>query len=244
MLPEDGRVVTPYGATECLPVATIESREVLEETAARTEEGAGVCVGRPVPEADVSIIDITDAPIASWSDAEPLPAGEIGEIVVRGEQATRRYWDADEHTALAKIPDDEGPGFRHRMGDLGYLDEAGRLWFCGRKSQRVRAAGDTLFTVRCEGVFDAHPDVFRSALVGVTRGGRTEAVVCVELEPHAKRRDPASVRAELRERAKAHPHTAAIETFLVHEGFPVDIRHNAKIRREELARWAASELAR
>jgi acyl-CoA synthetase (AMP-forming)/AMP-acid ligase II len=244
LLPDDGRVVTPYGATECLPVATIESREVLGETAAKTEAGAGVCVGRPVPEADVSIVAITDAPLARWSEAEVLPPGEIGEIVVRGPQATRRYWEADEHTALAKIPDEAGPGFRHRMGDLGYLDERGRLWFCGRKSQRVRTDAGPLFTVPCEGVFDAHPDVFRSALVGVPRGGRAEPVVCVELEPHAKRRDVARLRAELRERAAAHAHTAAIDTFLVHPGFPVDIRHNAKIRREALARWAAEELAR
>ncbi|HJL15542.1 MAG TPA: fatty acid CoA ligase family protein [Sandaracinaceae bacterium LLY-WYZ-13_1] len=239
MLPDEGRVVTPYGATECLPVATIESREVLEETAARTAEGAGVCVGHPVPEAEVHVVRITDAPIRRWSDAETLPAGAIGEIVVKGAQATRRYFDAEPQTALAKIPDDEGPGFRHRMGDLGYLDEDGRLWFCGRKSQRVEADGRTFFTVPCEGVFDAHPDVFRSALVKVSREGRAEPVICVELEPHAKQRDRAALRRELRERAEAFEHTAPIARFLVHPGFPVDVRHNAKIRREALARWAA-----
>lgn len=242
MLPREGLVVTPYGATECLPVTTIESREVLEQTAAKTAEGAGVCVGRPVPEVEVSIIRITDAPIERWSDAELVATGEIGEIVVRGPQATRRYWEADEHTALAKIVDASGARFHHRMGDVGYFDEHGRLWFCGRKSHRVELDGETLFTVPCEGVFNAHPDVFRSALVGVTRRGRAEPVVCVELEPHAHSRDRSALRAELRERARAHRHTASIETFLVHDAFPVDIRHNAKIRREELARWAAREL--
>src|SRR5690606_8114805 len=132
--------------------------EVLEETAKATERGAGVCVGRPVPEADVSIIEITDAPIARWSEATSLPSGAIGEIVVRGPMATRRYFEDDAHTALAKIEDEDG-SIRHRMGDLGYLDDAGRIWFCGRKSQRVVTPERTYFTIPCEGVFNAHPDV-------------------------------------------------------------------------------------
>jgi acyl-CoA synthetase (AMP-forming)/AMP-acid ligase II len=244
MLSDDAQVVTPYGATECLPVATIESREVIGETAAKTDRGAGVCVGRPVPEADVAIVRITDAPIARWSDAEGLEAGEIGEIVVKGPQATRRYFEAEEHTALAKIADDEGPGFRHRMGDLGYLDERGRLWFCGRKSQRVRDGDTTWHTVSCERIYDAHPDVFRSALVGVPRGAGSEPVLCVEIEPHAKGRDARALIEELKERGAAHEPTRAIERFLVHPGFPVDIRHNAKIKREELRVWATKQLGR
>ena len=242
MLDEDAAVVTPYGATECLPVASIESREVLRETARKTDAGAGVCVGRPVPEADVAVIAVTDAPIRTFGEAKVLSRGEVGEIVVRGPMATRRYWASEEHTALAKIAD--GDAVRHRMGDLGYLDGEGRIWFCGRKSQRVVTSERTLYTIPCEGVFNAHPDVFRSALVGVTRGGRTVPVICVELERGARRRDRARLLRELGERARAHEHTRAIETFLVHPGFPVDIRHNAKIRREELARWAAAELAR
>ncbi len=243
MLSEDAEVVTPYGATECLPVASIESREVLGETAAKTEGGAGVCVGRPGPEAEVSIIAGTDAPIRAWSGARVLPRGEIGEIAVRGPMATRRYFEDEHHTALAKIADDEGEGFRHRMGDVGYLDEEGRLWFCGRKSQRVMLGDRTLFTIPCEGVFNAHPDVFRSALVAANNDGRALAVICVELEPRALRRKDRVLR-ELRERAREHAHTRDIDTFLVHPGFPVDIRHNAKIRREDLSRWASAELAR
>lgn len=243
MLAPDAEVVTPYGATECLPVASIESREVLNETAAQTEGGAGVCVGRPVPEAEVTVIAITDAPIRRWSDARALPAGEIGEITVRGPMATRRYFESEEHTALAKIADDDGPGFRHRMGDVGTFDEQGRLWFCGRKSQRVVVGDRTFFTIPCEGVFNAHRDVFRSALVGATRGGVTVPVICVELEASGRRRRERVI-GELRERALRHSHTREISTFLIHPGFPVDIRHNAKIKREELAAWASEQLAR
>ncbi len=231
MLDADAQLVTPYGATECLPVSTIESREVLEETGARTAEGAGVCVGRPVSNAEVTIIAIDDRPIARWEDARPLPDGEIGEIVVKAPQATERYWDADDHTARAKIRDADG-AVRHRMGDLGYLDADGRLWFCGRKSQRVDGAERRWTTGQVEGAINAHPDVFRSALVAV----RGEPVVCVELERGA-RWSPRLAR-ELAERAARVEASRGVTRFLPHPGFPVDIRHNAKIRREELARWA------
>ncbi|MFK7985701.1 MAG: fatty acid CoA ligase family protein [Sandaracinaceae bacterium] len=237
MLPDDGEVVTPYGATECLPVASVESREVLGETANKTAAGSGVCVGRPVPEADVVVIAITDEPIATMEDATPVAAGEIGEITVRGAQATARYFDAEAQTRAAKI-DDDGR-VRHRMGDVGYLDAAGRLWFCGRKSQRVRHAGETWFTGVCEGVFNAHPDVFRTALVSVPGRG---PVVCVEVESSERVHGEAIV-AELRELAPTVDATRSLDTFLVHPGFPVDIRHNAKIKREQLAAWAAKELS-
>lgn len=230
MLPEDAAVVTPYGATECLPVATIESREVLGETAAKTATGAGVCVGRPVPEADVTVIAISDGPISSWDGATRLGTDEVGEIVVGGAQATARYWDAPEDSALAKIQD--GDSIRHRMGDLGYFDPEGRLWFCGRKSQRVQTEERVFYTGRVEGVFGDHPDVFRAALVSV----RGRAHVVLELEQGR----PMPPVAELRELADRYDATRGIRDFHAHRGFPVDIRHNAKIKREELARWAAA----
>jgi len=159
MLAPGVQVFTPYGATESLPVSSIGTDEILGETAARTAEGGGVCVGRPVPGVTVRIIRITDAPIASWRDALVLPPGEIGEIVVQGPVVTRAYFNRAESTRLAKIPEPDGDGFHHRMGDLGYLDPRGRLWFCGRKAHRVQTPDTTLFTIPCEGVFNAHPDV-------------------------------------------------------------------------------------
>ena len=139
MLAPGVQVYTPYGATEALPVACIGSDEILGETRQRTAAGAGVCVGRPVDGVEVAIIRISDEPIAEWSDDLLVPPGEIGEIVVHGPVVTREYFNRPEATALAKIaaPND----FYHRMGDLGYFDEQGRLWFCGRKSQRVVTAG-------------------------------------------------------------------------------------------------------
>src|SRR5690606_5008927 len=122
-------------------------------------------------------------------------------------------------------------------------DEQGRLWFCGRKSHRVVTPHRTLFTIPCEGVFNAHPDVFRTALVGVPQNGETRPVLCVELEPHARSRSRAEITRELLERGASQPHTQAIRTILYYRNFPVDIRHNSKIFREKLARWAARKLS-
>ncbi len=233
MLPDDARIHTPYGATECLPVASISSAEVLSETSAKTDEGAGVCVGRMVEPNLVRIIAISDAPIAEWDDALLVEQGSVGEIVVKGPTATDQYYNREASTELAKIR--EGETVCHRMGDLGYFDEHGRLWFCGRKSHRVQTPQGELYTVPCEGVFNTHPGVYRSALVGVD--GRP--VVCVELEAGA---NAEKVRVELAEIGARHPHTASVHSFLVHPGFPVDIRHNAKIGRPALAEWARGRL--
>ena len=241
MLPEDAEVLTPYGATECLPVACISSREVLAETAARTDRGAGICVGRPVPSIDARIIAIDDDPIPLWRPQLERPRGEIGEIVVRGPQATAAYYGRPEANALAKISDPDG-GFWHRMGDVGYLDSQGRLWYCGRKADRVETGDATLHSIPCEAIFDTHPEVLRTALVGIPARDHARPVLCIELLPGIPRRARTRIEAELRDLASRHAHTRSIDHFLFHRAFPVDIRHNAKIGRPELARWAAQKL--
>jgi acyl-CoA synthetase (AMP-forming)/AMP-acid ligase II len=234
MLAPDAEIHTPYGATEALPVACITGSEVLSQTAAMTGEGRGVCVGRPWAGMEVRIIRISDEPVPVWSERLCLPPGEIGEIVAKGPVVTGEYFRRPEATALAKIPEPDGT-VRHRMGDLGYFDEAGRLWFCGRKNHRIAALPETLFTIPCEGVFNQHPRVRRSALVGLESGQGQIPVLCVELEPGA---DRDQVRRELLETAQRFTHTRRIRTVLFHPGFPVDVRHNAKIFREKLAVWA------
>jgi acyl-CoA synthetase (AMP-forming)/AMP-acid ligase II len=242
MLTPGAQVFTPYGATESLPVASIGSDEILGKTRARTEEGRGVCVGRPVEGIDVSVIRISDAPIEEWSDDLLCRPGEIGEITVRGPVVTRSYFNRPESTALAKIADPGSATFHHRMGDLGYLDDDGRLWFCGRKSQRVETPQETLYTIPCEGVFNSHPAVYRSALVGIRRGATVEPVLCVELEDHARSQDTTRLEEEILGLGQARPHTKNISRVLFHGAFPVDIRHNAKIFREKLSEWATRQL--
>jgi acyl-CoA synthetase (AMP-forming)/AMP-acid ligase II len=243
MLPEGARILTPYGATESLPVAVISSDVILEETGARTDSGAGVCVGRPVDSIELAILPTSDGPIPVWDPSQVLAVGEIGEIVVKGPQVTTSYFRAPRHDELSKIADPDGT-VRHRMGDLGYLDDEGRLWFVGRKSHRLETAAGPMFTVPCEAVFNTHPDVFRTALVGVQREGETIPVLCVELERGVPRPQRPRITADLEEIAAVHEHTKAIRRFLYHPGFPVDVRHNAKIGRAKLAVWASRKIKR
>ena len=245
LLPGDARFWTPYGATECLPVAVIEGRELLA-LRERTETGAGTCVGTPVPPNEVRIIGITDAAIDSWPDALPVKPGQVGEITVAGPTATDTYFNRHAQTRLAKIREtraDGGERIVHRMGDLGYLDADGRLWFCGRKSQRVvMDALTTLCTEQVEPVFNTHPDVARTALVGVGAKGAQQAVLCVELRDGIGKDAWPRIEDELRHLANGQVHTAKVLRFLRYpKAFPVDIRHNAKIGREKLAAWAASQ---
>ena len=102
--------------------------------------------------------------------------------------------------------------------------------------------GRTYFTIPCEGVFNVHPAVHRTALVGVARNGTTEPVLCVEPEKDVPI-PRETLRQELLALGEAHAHTRPIKTILFHKGFPVDVRHNAKIFREKLAVWAGKKLS-
>ena len=258
LLPDNAQFWTPYGATECLPVAVIEGRELVT-LRERTEQGAGTCVGRAVAPNVVRLIRVDDGAIEHWSDDLMVAGGLVGEITVAGPSATDTYFNRDAATRLAKIAEKFpglaqagegwGEGARaagqrivHRMGDLGYVDGEGRLWFCGRKSQRVVTARGTLCTEQVEPVFNTHPEVRRTALVGIGARGAQVPVLCVELRKGVARTEQERIAAELLHIGEGFVHTAKVETFLFHPGFPVDIRHNAKIGREKLAAWAAKRV--
>lgn len=250
ILAPDADVNTPFGATEAMPLTFMSGREIVAETAALSDQGQGMCVGRPLPGIDVRVIEITDRAIPTWNDALELRPGEggatpIGEIVVKGPVVTRIYLNRPEQTALAKIQDSDGKIW-HRMGDVGYFDAQGRLWFCGRKAHRVTTRDETLFPVPCETIFNHHPDVNRTALVGIGPQGRQRPVLVVE--PRAGR-FPESIlekqrfTLELLALGVEYPHTRAIQDVLFYPDiFPTDVRHNAKIQREKLAVWAAKHL--
>jgi acyl-CoA synthetase (AMP-forming)/AMP-acid ligase II len=266
----EGEVHTPYGATEALPVASNSASEVLGGTicwgdsctvapgvavqlppqhpglggtAEQTLRGAGVCVGRRFSGVRWKVIRIVDRPIRSIDEVKELPTGEIGELIVQGPQVTRKYVTRVQSNALAKIAD--AATIWHRMGDSGYLDQEDRFWFCGRVAHRVLTADGPMYPVRCEAIFNQHPGIRRSALVGVGPAGRQRPVIV--LEPHkghmpkgGKQRE--ALLAQIRELGASSPLTRPIADFLLHPGFPVDIRHNAKIFREKLAVSASKRL--
>jgi acyl-CoA synthetase (AMP-forming)/AMP-acid ligase II len=223
-----------YGATESLPISMIASKEILEETRYSSANGAGVCIGKPVDGADVRIIRISNSAIRRWDEALVLPVNEVGEITVKGGAVTKSYIARADANRLAKI-DDDGEVV-HRMGDLGYFDERGRLWYCGRKSHRVETRRGTFFTEQIEGIFNTHPSVYRTAMVGVDG----EPILWIELDASARDTDRESLKRELMELGKRHPQAAQIKTFLFARKFPTDVRHNSKIIREKLTSMATS----
>jgi acyl-CoA synthetase (AMP-forming)/AMP-acid ligase II len=288
----NGQLHSPYGATEALPISSINNDEVssllkaqipnakLQKpagpsgtpdsfgtcdlelgTSGATAPVGGACVGRPLGGIEIKIIALTDAPLASLADARELPPGEIGEIIVCGPVVTKLYDALPEATALAKIqitnhksqktagvsdplgtwnlePGTSAPSGAvwHRMGDCGYLDANGRLWFCGRKAERVETAAGPLYTEPCEQVFRVHPRVTRCALVGLGPRGAQRPALVVE----GKTTEAQAFARELRALALAYPQTAVINEFYFHPAFPVDVRHNAKIHRLTLATWATT----
>ncbi len=263
ILPDDAEIITPYGATESLPLAAIESREILGETAEKTRIGAGICVGKffeaPL---DRKIIPVTDEPIPRLSDVKELAPGEIGELLVSGPQASPRYVTRTEANAFALVEGDDGRLWR-RVGDVGYVDAQNRFWFCGRKSHRVETPYGPLFTIPCEAISNELPKIFRSALVGVPlpddfvepsdiserakefRRQWREPAMVVEPYPNARPENEVEaerIQAEVLEILGKNALTNRIRRVFICESFPVDVRHNAKINRELLAEWASAKL--
>jgi len=241
-LPADAEVFTPYGATECLPVTSVSGTELNTAVEHLTATGEGTCVGRAVAPNNIKIIAVSDGVVESFENCVELPVGITGEIVVNGPTTTDTYWQKPGQTQLAKITDEEGKTW-HRMGDVGYFDTEGRLWYCGRKSQRVVNEHECLFADQVEAIFNVHPEVARTALVGIGSSGRQTPVLCVEPlnKPDAARRH--RIQTDLLQLGQNHAVSRSIQQILFHKSFPVDIRHNAKIGREKLAVWAARKLA-
>jgi olefin beta-lactone synthetase len=233
----DANIVTPYGATEALPIASIESRQVISQTGHSAAKGRGVCVGTRFKDVQWRVIEINDGPLPLIDDTVELPKGKIGELMVAGPMVTKRYVIREDQNPLHKVAD--GNVTWHRMGDVGYLDDDDQFWFCGRKGHRVVQGTKTWFTIPCEAVFNAHEAIYRSALVGLGEKGNQKPVMIVE--PFAAKRPMGTeakehLLSELRELATRNPLTRRIDDIRIHPGtLPVDIRHNSKIFRERLS---------
>ncbi|MCD4719624.1 MAG: AMP-binding protein [Desulfobacula sp.] len=239
MLTGNAQIHTPYGATEAVPIISIGSNEILAETRKLSEQGFGMCIGRPISDTRVELIKISDDPITQLHDKLKVPEKQVGEITVKADLVTEHYFNNREADLLAKIPDPDGKIW-HRMGDLGWKDSKGRLWFCGRKSHRVITRDETLFTIPVEAIFNNHEKVFRSALAGA--GPKNMQTPVVFIEPCAKISNKKAFIKELLDLAKSNQLTASIQHIFIEKAFPVDIRHNSKIFREKLAVKAKRKL--
>jgi acyl-coenzyme A synthetase/AMP-(fatty) acid ligase len=233
LLDEDAVIHTPFGSTEGLSVTDIQDRELLAVYPDMSSYLGGICVGKPLKDIELKIIRITDDPISHLRDTVQLGIDEIGEIIVTGPNVTRQYYRNDEANRKAKTEDDIPGRIWHRTGDLGRLDGEGRLWYCGRKSQRVLSGGRTYFTIPCESVYNRHPAVLRSALVGIKKDDGYRPVICVQLKKGMA--ISKQLKQDLLMLGKGQEITRDISDLFFHRKFPVDPRHNAKINREKLS---------
>lgn len=226
----NGTTYTPYGATECLPVSTISGKELLSENLNDlSKQGKGTCVGRPAKGTEIKIINPVDGVIQDIGEAIECGPGVKGEIIVKGVQATRSYHNEKEKTALAKISD--GKEFWHRMGDMGYVDSEGRLWFCGRSVHSMIFEGERIYSVNTESYFNNHPEVKRTALVNVGTDNLARPALVVETY---KKRASKTLSNDLRKISSENGLNEKISDFYFDKSFPVDIRHNIKIDRKKL----------
>ena len=244
----NGMAYSPYGATEALPIASISGLHVITTTAKATAAGEGTCVGERVDEVTIKIIAPSTTAIVSAAEICEMPVGQIGEIIVQGPMVTKTYDQLAAATALAKISPlkiaqglPSGPW--HRLGDAGYLDAHGQLWFCGRLAERVITPAGTLYTEQVEPIFNQHPDIARCALIGLGPN-RDQPALVIEPTTQAIVASVAMRQKLLRElqiMGAAHAHTRPITRAYFHPNFPVDVRHNAKIHRLSLTQWAAHQ---
>ncbi len=231
------RTQTPYGMTEALPVASHDPTLVDPEALAAQ---AGVCVGTPLPGVEVAV-----APLAhDGTPAEQLvrEPGRLGEIVVRAAHVKDRYdraWVAQRGS--------ERPLGWHRTGDVGHLDDQGRLWVEGRLAHLLVTPQGPLTPYAVEDrVRDGVPGVVDAAVVGVGPSGAQQVVVVVvpqdRLGPAARVRGAQSgtaalAPADLAERVRAAA-AVPVAAVLVRDWLPVDVRHASKVDRSALAHWA------
>jgi acyl-CoA synthetase (AMP-forming)/AMP-acid ligase II len=239
-LMKGGQFLTPYGATEALPVTSISADEIIDDVAEITANGGGTCVGQPLGPTRIRIIRISDEAMPEWTDGLELERGCIGEIVVSGPQVTKGYFRKDAETRSAKIFETHSDGLRtlwHRMGDAGYFDEKGRLWFCGRLKHIVKHNDCDYYPVCVEGIFNAEPDIWRTALVGFRTNSGSRMALVVEFNENGKPADTRKRKEELM--GVAERHSIPLTDILFYAGaLPTDRRHNSKIERGQLAEWA------
>ena len=244
---------TPYGMTEGLLMTDVTLEQIARERGDAPGAG-GVLVGGPVESVTVRIAALDDDGAATGEPADVR--GVTGEVVVSAPHLKDHYdrlWLTDRAAVRGTATDSpaaRGTAERwHRTGDVGHLDEAGRLWIEGRLSHVVVTADGVVTPVGPEQRVDALDGVRRSGVVGVGPRGTQQLVVVVEPDdaaPRLRRRGPLAharlADADLASRVRSAV-GEPVAAVLVVPTLPTDIRHNSKVDRGALAAWAERVLA-
>ncbi len=230
---------TPYGMTECLPVADIELAErESASAAAESNGGTGVCVGRAVSGVELLIAPLDFDPGSAVSG---LPTGSTGEVLVRAP------WLSDGYDQLWRTEYDARPQTGdglvwHRTGDVGRIDQSGMLWIEGRNVHVIHAVDGPVTPVPIEVAVEGIEGIDRAAAVGVGPHGCQQLVVVVE-DVSTDDGIADQQRCDAVRTAVASASIVPVAAVLTVSALPVDIRHNTKIDRAAVARWAADLLA-
>lgn len=240
-IPEEAEVTLCYGSMEAFPVSTLDLSEMMAETKHLSEKGFGICIGKPVPECQIGLIPIRDDAISRFENDFLLPDGEVGELVVQGDHVSRKYFENPNGEANTKMKGPEKTVW-HRTGDLAWRDKKGRLWLCGRKTTLVKTAQGPLYALSCETIFNTHPDVQRSALVGIGDSKEKIPVMMIELRKKCGKKRKTDIYEELIEIAKENGVTSTIDTILFYDALPVDGYHLTEIMRDELIAFAQKRI--
>ncbi|MFJ4261556.1 alpha/beta fold hydrolase [Paenarthrobacter nicotinovorans] len=233
---------TPYGMTEALPVTDISLQQIqAAATDAATGNclgaGNGVCVGTPVQGARLAVIPLDGHGKASGS-SPVTEAAVTGEILVGAphvKQAYDRLWLTQQESV--------NPSGWHRTGDVGHFDAEGRLWVEGRLVHVVTAPNAVVTPVGAEQAIEQLESVRLAAIVGVGPSGTQAVAAVVETVPPAPKAGPAAPQLAASVRRAALEAGVEVSAVLQVPAQPTDIRHNAKIDRTRLARWANRVLA-
>jgi acyl-coenzyme A synthetase/AMP-(fatty) acid ligase len=220
---------SPYGMTEVLPVADISLLEI-----EAVPEGDGVCVGHPAPGVRVAISPLDPEGRATRPLTEE--SGVVGEVCVRAAHMRDGYdrlWMTENEASQ--------PAGWHRSGDVGHIDDDGRLWIEGRIGHIVTTAAGPVTPVGIEHAVSELSGIAQAAVVGVGPSGTQQVVVVAVPTVHRRRADLADE--DLADRVRARAGDVDVAAVLVVPSLPVDKRHNSKIDRTRVARWAAGVLA-
>ncbi len=154
-----GKMVEAYGLTETSPTACMDP---IDHPRARS-------IGVPVPDTELKIVDAD-------SGTKEMEVGEVGEIIIKGPQVMKGYWNMPTETANALRTGPDGQSGWFYSGDIGYMDEDGYFHITDRKKDIIIAGGYNIYPADVEAVLFEHPAVKEAAVVGVVDARRGESV--------------------------------------------------------------------
>lgn len=229
----NSKIFVPYASTEVLmPISVISLVELSELMRSGTAQGKGVPIGRPVDDMRVEVIDPELDP-RDFAEGSLLEKGSIGELIVFGPRVTKSYFKRPKIEAESKLID-AGGGVWHRMGDMGYVDAAGMIWFLCRKKHVRASQGKNIYPDQQEQSYNYHLEIEECAVVSPPG---SNSIFLVAPSQCSDVLDTAIINRVAELCGFERP-----ELYFYPSNLPTDTRHNSKIDRELIEGWLTSSI--